>query len=742
MSFLSSLFLWGLPLASVPVIVHLLNRRRRHVLQWGAMQFLLEAVPRRRRIWRLDDLLLMLLRTAAVAAFVLALARPLLRSSWFGGGPRDVILVLDTSLSTSQTVGEVSLFDKQSERADELIDRLAEGDVVRVLLASTTPEWLAPVGIPISAESKRELRSRLAKLKPTLASADMMRCVQEAADADAADEKATRVITVLTDGKSYGWRAQAGHAWRGLAQKLHAMPTRAVVNVVSVQDPDSAAANLSLQSVVASRAIAGAGETVALTAAVKNTGHVATDPTLAAWAVADSSIGVTSLPGLAPGEQTTASIEHSFDSPGVYEVTCRVRAPDDLAMDDVGRFVVQVVDAVPVLVVDAAPQADPLHTETGYLLAALGHDSHGPNRDLEPVFRPTVVDASGLRSVQLSDFRCVVLANVPRLPLDALAKLTSYVRRGGGLWIALGDRTDLSFFNEALFGQAKGLSPLPLSDPTGDASDHERFVVIHPPTTHHPATKLLADTQRLDIDRVRVYRRHRFVRTEKDKEASVLLTTAEGSPLAVQKVFGRGRVIVQTVPLGVSWSNLPLCRAYVVIAHEWLWYLGEPTTTRWNLNVGEALNASFPSGAFGQTGQVATPLGRSINVESEVQERRRVFHYSKTFWPGRYELIVKDGDEARRAFPFYVQRDAGESDLSALSQAESEALASAGGMRFVTDPLADALDGRGAGRAQPLWTVLLVSLLVLMLIELVLAGALGKRRSVQSPAVIMNADPA
>ncbi len=63
-------------------------------------------------------------------------------------------------------------------------------------------------------------------------------------------------------------------------------------------------------------------------------------------------------------------------------------------------------------------------------------------------------------------------------------------------------------------------------------------------------------------------------------------------------------------------------------------------------------------------------------------------------------------------------------------------------MRFVTDPLADALDGRGAGRAQPLWTVLLVSLLVLMLIELVLAGALGKRRSVQSPAVIMNADPA
>ena len=52
----------GAMAAAVPVIVHLLNRRRFQVIEWGAMDFLLEAVSRSRRIFELRDLLLLLLR--------------------------------------------------------------------------------------------------------------------------------------------------------------------------------------------------------------------------------------------------------------------------------------------------------------------------------------------------------------------------------------------------------------------------------------------------------------------------------------------------------------------------------------------------------------------------------------------------------------------------------------------------------------------------------------------------------
>lgn len=103
-SFLNSVFLIGLPLLSVPVIIHLLNRRRRQVVKWGAMRFLLEAAVRRRRIWRLSDLLLMLLRALAVAALVLALARPMLKSTWLEstGPPMTSLRILQCGSESSR----------------------------------------------------------------------------------------------------------------------------------------------------------------------------------------------------------------------------------------------------------------------------------------------------------------------------------------------------------------------------------------------------------------------------------------------------------------------------------------------------------------------------------------------------------------------------------------------------------------------------------------------------------------
>ena len=66
MNFLSPAFLIGLPLVAVPVVIHLLSRRQQKKISWGAMRFLMQAVTRKRRLWRLTDLLLLLLRTAGV----------------------------------------------------------------------------------------------------------------------------------------------------------------------------------------------------------------------------------------------------------------------------------------------------------------------------------------------------------------------------------------------------------------------------------------------------------------------------------------------------------------------------------------------------------------------------------------------------------------------------------------------------------------------------------------------------
>src|SRR3954470_12341080 len=136
MTFLNAAFLFALPLVAVPVIIHLLNRRRQDVIRWGAMQFLLEAIPRRKRIWRLSDLLLMLLRALAVVLIVLALAQPLLKSALLGHrGNRDIVLVIDDSLSTSLARSGGTVFDGILDKSDEILGSTQSGDNVRVLLA-------------------------------------------------------------------------------------------------------------------------------------------------------------------------------------------------------------------------------------------------------------------------------------------------------------------------------------------------------------------------------------------------------------------------------------------------------------------------------------------------------------------------------------------------------------------------------------------------------------------------------
>ncbi|MGV3486423.1 MAG: BatA domain-containing protein, partial [Planctomycetaceae bacterium] len=84
MSFVGIAFLFALPLAASPLLLHLFDRRRNEVIEWGAMQFLMEASVRKTSARRLKQWLLLLLRCLALAALVFALARPLAPGGFLG----------------------------------------------------------------------------------------------------------------------------------------------------------------------------------------------------------------------------------------------------------------------------------------------------------------------------------------------------------------------------------------------------------------------------------------------------------------------------------------------------------------------------------------------------------------------------------------------------------------------------------------------------------------------------------
>ncbi len=73
----------GLVCVSLPIVIHILMRRRRKPIMWGAMKFLLEAYRQHRKRIKLEQFLLLASRCLIVALVAIALGRPLLGS---GGG--------------------------------------------------------------------------------------------------------------------------------------------------------------------------------------------------------------------------------------------------------------------------------------------------------------------------------------------------------------------------------------------------------------------------------------------------------------------------------------------------------------------------------------------------------------------------------------------------------------------------------------------------------------------------------
>src|SRR5262245_17658329 len=145
----------GVGAVSIPIIIHLLNRKRYRIVTWAAMRFLLAAQKQNSKRLRIEQLILLLMRCAIVALVVLAMAAvmPWMEELWAmvwpdgaGGIPRrgqrmHHVLVLDGSLSMNVGGGN-SCFDRARQLAILKVREAQAGDGFSVLLMKDTPTWI------------------------------------------------------------------------------------------------------------------------------------------------------------------------------------------------------------------------------------------------------------------------------------------------------------------------------------------------------------------------------------------------------------------------------------------------------------------------------------------------------------------------------------------------------------------------------------------------------------------------
>ena len=75
-TFVNLSLLAGTALIAVPIVLHLIMRRKPKLLEFPALRFIQQRADMNRRRLKLRHLLLLLLRAAAIALLAFALARP------------------------------------------------------------------------------------------------------------------------------------------------------------------------------------------------------------------------------------------------------------------------------------------------------------------------------------------------------------------------------------------------------------------------------------------------------------------------------------------------------------------------------------------------------------------------------------------------------------------------------------------------------------------------------------------
>src|SRR3954469_18593411 len=205
MSFLNPIMLFGLAAISVPIIIHLLNRRRFQKVVWAAMRFLKLSVEQNQRRMRIEDLILLVLRCLLLALLALALARPALMSDSkdvFGQSKVTAVIILDNSFSMGVSDGTRTRFDKGREAALQAVDSMPAGSATAVFLASDIVTGVVPEPTFDFNLARKVIREAPLSDHGT----DLLPAIQKAVDTLKERLALRKEVYLITDGQAVGWR--------------------------------------------------------------------------------------------------------------------------------------------------------------------------------------------------------------------------------------------------------------------------------------------------------------------------------------------------------------------------------------------------------------------------------------------------------------------------------------------------------------------------------------------------------
>ena len=226
MNFLHPALAWSaVGAVALPIVIHLLFRRRRVPLDWAAMELLREAIRRTNRRLRLEQWIVLALRSLAVLAAGLALAVPFLGDGAVGPAQeRTWMVVVDNGATSALRAGRGSELDRLRDEVRAMIEAdRAQGDRYGIVTAAIPAQLVLGPTADVA-----EFERVLGRIEPAETPSDLPSAIDAATDAaggsfagagstDAERARAGRVLVAsafrrasLREGEVFGSAAPVG----------------------------------------------------------------------------------------------------------------------------------------------------------------------------------------------------------------------------------------------------------------------------------------------------------------------------------------------------------------------------------------------------------------------------------------------------------------------------------------------------------------------------------------------------
>lgn len=700
MPFVHAPIFWlGLGCVSLPIIIHLLNRRRFRIHPWAAMQFLLESLRRNRRRLRIEELILLALRCLALLFLAMAVARLFTRSDLPGSSDTHTsVFVLDDSFSMDQKVASKAIFRAAADDLVEQIRKLPKSSRLAILLASAPPTAQPLFGLDLAENlDPDDLKRRLDALKPSdkrVPLANMLANAARVFDGQTGDKR----LWILSDFRTEDLRP--GGRARDIRSQFTAL-TDNRVELVAMDYGREPHDNLTIESIELLDLFAIAREDVRIGVTVRNnsgqtsgrvrlTGSVRFAPDdeysppggVAPPAMPLEEQTVDSIPAEAT-EMFICTIRPSRTGAAVVSVAL---GDDELAGDNRAHLVLNIRPAIRALVVDGRPDPDdPEESESYPYRRAVGPESGVAAK---------VVQIDSLADENLAAYDIISLLDVGELPsvpnpdggariFPDLRRLERYVRDGGGLAIYTGASLNTTFYNGPFYADGLGLSPYRIAEP----EQAEKFFRLDPksivgqgPMEHfHGVWAFNTDLVRFRA--ITPAEESSGARATGDVMPARVLArfnNGQSSPAVVIRQFGKGAVVMVYSAAGNrEWNNWAKDGdVYVASVLDTVRYIARPQGDRAGRRVGEPIVHQLSSSRSGSRGSLKTPdYPEAPTVELASRKGfRPAARTSLGELIGRIEALGA-GDEANEADEDLARagRDAREAladnDLAAMEEA-------------------------------------------------------------------------